>query len=80
MRWVYFLHSSEKKFVKIGFTNNLQRRVRELQSEHGPLAVVHLIDSDATEVTTKRLEVRCITTTDSTTYAASGSQRPCSRR
>lgn len=38
---VYVLHSAIKRRVKIGLTDVLERRMRQLQAEHGPLDLVH---------------------------------------
>lgn len=46
---VYFLQRHDG-LVKIGFTTNLDQRIRDLSSAHGPLAVLRVLNGD------KRLE------------------------
>ena len=53
---VYCLHSRQHRRVKLGRTNNIARRIRELESEHGSLELFHCWQSDVTVRTIHRLE------------------------
>ncbi|MGV1035306.1 MAG: GIY-YIG nuclease family protein [Microbacteriaceae bacterium] len=44
---VYFLHAEAKRRVKIGVARDISKRQRQLEREHGPLALVHHFRCDS---------------------------------